>query len=406
MKTIKEEANRCLKCKNPKCSLNCPVHTPIPEVVNKFIEGKIEEAGRILFTNNPLSAITSIVCPHERNCHGHCVLNAKNEPVEFYRIEQYVSHYYLETMKLPNIVKNGKKMAVIGSGPSGLTMSLVLALNGFDVTLFEEEEDIGGVLRYGIPGFRLSKQMLGLYRQLLVNMGVKLRLNTRFGLAIDAQDLFFDGYRAIFLGIGVGRPNKLGLLGETLGNVHYAINYLKTPENYILGKKVVIIGAGNVAIDAARSVIRKNFAEVSILNRFDQDKITADKSELDLAILDGANIINNVQVVRIKEDKVVCVAVNKVEHENGSISYEEDFTKQIEIEADSVIIAIGQGLNAEKNYGKIDISNRGLIKVNEYGETSQINVYAAGDVVTGASTVVQSVEDTLRVAKNIIERYS
>jgi len=404
MNTIKDEANRCLKCKKPRCSENCPVHTPVPEVMNKFLEGKIEEAGQILFENNPLSAITSIVCPHDRNCCGNCVLGIKGAPVEFFRVEQYISRYYIDTMSISNIVKNGKKIAVVGSGPAGLTMSIIMAKKGYDVTIFEENSDIGGVLRYGIPSFRLSKEILDSYKNVLIKLGVKLRLNMKFGEGIDVDNLFFDGYKAVFLGIGVCRPNKLGLLGESLGNVHYAIDYLKSPKQFALGKNVVVVGAGNVAVDAARTAVRKNNARVIMLNRFDEKAITADKSELEFAMLDGVEIRNNIQVVRILENKVICVPVVKIENEDGSISYDEDFTTQIEIDTDSVILAIGQGPGAERTYGSIDLTNRGLIKVDEFGQTSQKNVWAAGDIVTGARTVVESVANTLHVAKNMLDR--
>jgi len=405
MNTITSVAGRCLRCIKPKCSENCPVHTPIPDVVSLFLDGKIDEAGKLLFLNNPLSAITSYVCPHERNCYGHCVLGNKGEPIEFYRIEQYVSGYYLDTMCVPEIRKNGKKMAVVGSGPSGLTMAFCLAGKGYEVTLFEAGDDIGGVLRYGIPGFRLSKDILDSYRKLLDEIGVNLRLNINFGIDLDAEDLFLDGYKAVFLGIGVGKPNRLGLLGETLGHVHYAIDYLKSPKQFLLGKKTVVVGAGNVAVDAARTAIRKGHSKVVMLNRFDEDSISADKFELEMALLDGVTILNNTQVVRIQDDKIVCVPVIKTISDDGTVSYTEDFSSSFELEADSVILAIGQGPGAELTYGPLDLTGRGLIKIDEYGETSRKNVWASGDVVTGASTVVESVSQTLNTAQNMLKRY-
>jgi len=369
-----------------------------------FLEGDIKEAGRILFENNPLSAITSIVCPHQKNCYGHCVLGMKGEGIEFYRVEQYVSNLYLDTITIPEIKKNGKKVAVVGSGPAGLTMSMIMASRGYEVTLFEEQSDIGGVLRYGIPGFRLGKELLGSYKKILIAMGVKLRFNINFGKIIDVEDLFFDGYKAVFLGIGVGRPNKLGLLGETLGHVHYAIDYLKDPRNFIIGKNVVVIGAGNVAIDASRTAIRRHNSNVLMINRADSDGITADKDELELAIMDGVQIRNNLQVVRILEDKVICIPTVKTENEDGSVTFEEDFSEQIEIPCDSVILAIGQGPSSEGTYGSLNLTNRGLIKVDGFGETSQKNVFAAGDIITGASTVVESVADTINTARHMLER--
>jgi len=283
-------------------------------------------------------------------------------------------------------------------------MSIIMASKGYEVTLFEEESDIGGVLRYGIPGFRLKKEILESYRNILIKMGVQLRFNISFGKTIDADDLFFDGYKAVFLGIGLGRPNKLGLLGETLGHVNYAINYLKSPTNFVMGKNVVVVGTGNVAVDAARTAIRRHNSNVTMINRADSDTITADRDELELAIMDGVEIKNNLQVVRILEDKIVCVATIKTENEDGSIRFEEDFSKQIEIPCDSVILAIGQGPYSEASYGLLNLTNRGLINVDDFGETSKKNVFAAGDIVTGASTVVESVANTIKTARYMLER--
>ena len=199
MSSIKQEASRCLKCKKPQCSAHCPVSTDIPKVMELFLNGKIREAGELLFINNPLSAVTSIICPHERNCAGHCVLGKKGEPVQFYRVEEYISRFYLETTDIPEIEKNGIRIAVAGSGPAGITMSLLLLLSGYDVTMFEAQDNIGGVLRYGIPPFRLSRELLDLYKDIMLRMGLHLRPNTRIGSSIMIEDLFPDGYKAVFV---------------------------------------------------------------------------------------------------------------------------------------------------------------------------------------------------------------
>jgi glutamate synthase (NADPH/NADH) small chain len=230
------------------------------------LEGKLREAGEVLFNNNPLSAVTSIVCPHDRNCKGHCILGKKGQPIEFYKVEQYISRFYLETYQPPAIQKNGRKVGVVGAGPAGLTMAIQLALKGYSITLFEAMDSIGGTLRYGIPEFRLPKNLLDYYKKILDSLDVKFRPNTRIGTNISAEDMFMDGYDAVFICTGTTRPNRYGLLGETLGHVHFAIDYLKSPEAYTLGRSVVILGAGNVAIDAARTAIRKQHAEVTILN--------------------------------------------------------------------------------------------------------------------------------------------
>ena len=165
MSELKSEAQRCLKCKIPSCAKGCPVQTPIPQVFNLFLEGKIREAGELLFNNNPLSAVTSIVCPHDRNCKGHCILGKKGQPVEFYKVEKYISGFYLETYQPPAIQKNGKKVAVVGAGPAGITMSIILAQKGYSVTLFDAMDSIGGTLRFGIPEFRLPKSILDQYKE-------------------------------------------------------------------------------------------------------------------------------------------------------------------------------------------------------------------------------------------------
>ena len=397
MSTIKQEAARCLQCKKPMCRLNCPVDTPIPDIVRLFQDGKIEEAGEMLFRNNPLTAITSVICPHERNCTGHCVLGIKSSPVEFYRVEEYVSRFYLETFTIPDIKKNGIKVAVAGAGPAGLTMSMLLLLDGYEVTLFEAQDDIGGVLRYGIPPFRLPRDLLKMYKDILLRLGVHFRPNTSLGSNITVKDLFPDGYKAVFVAAGTGRPNRLGLLGETLGHVHFAIDYLKSPETFSLGKEIVIVGAGNVAIDAARTAIRKEHARVTILNYKGEDDMTANRDELEMAEIDGVQFIHYAQTIRILDNAVRCVRVVKTENEDGSVSFEEDYSDVFDVPADSVILAIGQGPGADLKTGNVQLTQRGLLDVNEWGETSRPGVFAAGDIVTGPRTVVEAVAFTKKV---------
>jgi len=403
MSSLIAEAKRCLQCKVPMCSKNCPIHTPIPAVTKLFLEGDLKQAGEILFRNNPFSAITAIVCPHERNCAGHCVLGIKGSPCEFYQVEQYISRLYLETYEPPVIEKNGIRAAVVGAGPAGITMSLVLALNGFDVTLFDSMSDIGGVLRYGIPDFRLPKDFLSLYKDILIRTGVKFRPNTSVGVHLSMDDLFMDGYKAIYLSTGTGRPNKLGLLGESLGHVHFAVDFLRTPSAYTLGRRVVVVGSGNVAMDVARTVIRKNHSQVSILNFMGPDKVTADKQEEEMALMDGAVFYHNTQIVRIMDDCVRCVEVAEKVQEDGSIYYEEDFTKTFDLPADSVILAIGQGPGSDLRYGNMKFTARGLFEVNEDGETATPGVFAGGDSVTGPRTVVQAVASTMTASRKMIE---
>lgn len=403
MSSIKQEAARCLKCKKAQCSAHCPVSTDVPQVMNLFLNGEIRKAGETLFINNPLSAVTSIICPHERNCCGHCVLGNKGAPVEFFRVEEYISRFYLETMEIPEIKKNGIKVAVAGAGPAGITMSILLLLKGYDVTLFEAQDNVGGVLRYGIPPFRLPREILDDYKDIMLRMGVHFRPNTRIGTNIMIEDLFPDGYKAVFVSTGTGRPNKLGLLGETLGHVHFAVDYLKSPEAFSLGRSVAIVGAGNVAIDAARTAIRQGSSDVKILHFKGPDDMTANHDEVEMAEIDGVEFIHYAQAVRILEDSVRCARVNRIENEDGSVTFDEDYSDTFDVAADSVIIAIGQGPGADIRTTGLKLTQRGLFEVNEFGETDMPGVFAAGDIVSGPKTVVEAVAFTKKVFERMEE---
>ena len=403
MSSIKQEALKCLKCKKAQCSAHCPVSTDVPKVMELFLNGEIKQAGELLFLNNPLSAVTSVICPHERNCTGHCVLGRKGEPVQFYRVEEYISRFYLETTEIPKIEKNGIKIAVAGSGPAGITMSLLLLLKGYDVTMFEAQDNIGGVLRYGIPPFRLSRELLDLYKDIMLRMGLHLRPNTRIGSNILIEDFFPDGYKAVFVSTGTGRPRKLGLIGETLGHVHFAVDYLKTPDAFKLGNRVAIVGAGNVAIDAARTAIRRSHSHVTILHYMGENDMTANSDEIEMAQIDGVEFIHYAQTIRILENSVRCVQVNRIENEDGSVSFEEDYSHVFDVPADSVIIAIGQGPGADMKAAGVKLTQRGLLEVNEWGETDTPGVFAAGDIVSGPRTVVEAVAFTKKVFRRMEE---
>jgi len=403
---LKEISSRCLKCKVPQCRKNCPVSTPVPDVMRLFEEEKEREAAEMLFANNPLSAITSIVCPHERNCYGHCVLGKKSDPVEFFKIEQYLSAKYLDEYEPPAVEKKNIRVAVVGSGPAGITMSILLSLKGFRVTLMEARDKIGGVLRYGIPDFRLPRTIVDKYETILLKLGVRFKPNTFIGSSITLDDMFIDGYKAVFIAVGTAKPNKLGLLGETLGNVYYAIDYLKSPEAYRLGKNIVIVGAGNVALDAARIAVRRiePGGAVTVINSLPEEAMTGNKREIAEAVDEGIRFIHLQQTLKLEENIVKCVAVTAEQTENGTI-YEEDFTRITEIPADSIIVAIGQGpqgaVMADSNVSK---TQRGLVDADANGHTSSKGVFAAGDIVTGPKTVVEAVAFARKVADEI-EKY-
>ncbi len=407
MADIIQEAKRCLKCKKPRCSEGCPVHTPIPEIMNLFLDGKMYEAGEKLFNNNPLTAVCSLICPHESNCYGHCVLNAKSAPIKFYEIENYISTFYLEKLKDEVIEKKPYHVGIIGAGPAGITLAIILAKRGFNVTVIDSKDQIGGVLRYGIPDFRLPKTILDKLLEKMVSLGIKFRPNTMIGPTITIEDMFTDGYDAVFIGIGVWKPNRLRIPGETLGNVHFAIDYLKNPESYKhLGNNVLVIGAGNVAMDTARTIIRLNHANVKCIFNRGPELVTCNRIELEYAVIDGVEMVYNANTLKIEEDGIVVEPVIKIENEDGTVEYKNDTKNKYKIPCTAVIIAIGQGPQAGNisKSEKIETSERGLIKTNASGITSTPGVFAGGDIVSGAKTVVEAVAFT-KVVANEIEEY-
>ncbi len=406
MADVIEEAKRCLKCKKPLCKEGCPVRTPINEIMQMFLDGKMDEAGEILFNNNPLSAICALICPHEKNCTGHCVLNRKGNPIKFYEVENYISTFYLEKARLQKAEPNGFNIGIIGAGPAGITIAIILAEKGFDITIIDSKDKIGGVLRYGIPEFRLPKDLLDKLLNRMYDLNIKFRPNTLIGPSITIDDMFRDGYDAIFIGTGVWKPNRLKIPGETLGNVHFAIDYLKNPDSYQnLGDNILIIGAGNVAMDVARTILRKTHAKVSCIFFRGREEVTATDEELNLSILDGLIMRYYLNTVKIEKDGIIVEPVVKQTAENGDVTYINASENAYKIPATSIIIAIGQGpqSNIVSSSKDIDTNKRGLIQTTTNGETTREGVFAGGDVVYGAKTVVEAVAVSKMVAKEIEE---
>jgi glutamate synthase (NADPH/NADH) small chain len=391
---VVNEARRCLKCKKPACKAGCPIETAIPEMIDLFLDGHLDQAGKMLFDNNPLSIVCSLVCDHERQCEGNCILNKKGMPVHISSIEHYISDAFIERYKAEKAPGNGLKVAIIGSGPAGITIAVSLAQRGYDVTMFDSRERIGGVLQYGIPDFRLPKTILDRYRRLLNALGVRIRPNTTIGGALSVDDLFRDGYKSVFIGTGVWRPNSLRIKGESLGNVHFAIDYLTNPDSYDLGDEVAIIGAGNSAIDAARTAIRKGCRHVTIYGR--SKRTAASQREIEYARIDGVEFQYGKIPVELTDDGPIMKSVEF--DENGQMTEIPDSTRLYP--ADSVIIAISQGPKDKivSSTTGIEVNNRGLVVTNECGSTSRAGVFASGDVVKGAKTVVEAVKYSKMVA--------
>ena len=393
MQHIINSAQTCLDCKKPKCQTGCPVGTPIAEMIRLFLSGDIKEAGQKVFDNNPLSIICSLVCPHEKHCEGHCILNKKSIPVNVGGIENYISTYYMNYREFERPEPNGRNIAIIGSGPAGISLAMMMALKGYNMTMYEANDKIGGVLRYGIPDFRLDRTILDTIEEKLKKIGVKIRKNIMIGKNITLDDMFRDDFDAVFIGTGVWRPKKLGIKGESLGNVHFAIDYLKTPKAYDLGKKVVVVGAGNVAMDVARTAIRNGAHEVSIMYRKGEEDMPAERIEIEHAKIDGVKFNLFKSPLEFTE--------NGIKYENTN---EDDKSLAFE-QTDSILIAISQTARdlIVKNNTGLSLGENGLLESDENGVTARKGVFASGDVVTGARTVVEAVAFSKRVAKSIEE---
>ncbi|VFQ43156.1 NAD(P)-dependent oxidoreductase [Desulfoluna butyratoxydans] len=388
-----EEANQCLVCKKPRCTTGCPVSTPIRDMIELFRKGEMMEAGRLLFENNPLSVICSLICPHEKFCEGHCVLSAKKKPVAISTIEQYISSYFLTRHDMAPRESREERVAVIGSGPAGLTVAILMALKGYRVTIFESAERTGGILRYGIPEYRLPKKVLDSLDELLERLSVKVRPNTLIGPVITIDDLKRDGYQSIFIGTGVWKPRPLRIQGESLGHVHYAINYLKNPDVYRLGRRVAIIGAGNVAMDVARTALRKGAQEVTVVYRRSEAEMPATPFEYDYAKVEGVEFAFQTNPVAITDEGLVVESTVRSEDAEGNATYTPDPATRTLFPADAVMIAASQTpqANIVATATGIEVAKGGLVITDDCGRTTMEGVFASGDVVTGAKTVVEAV---------------
>ena len=392
-----EEAERCLQCKKPLCRTGCPINTNIPQMIKDIRENNVKKAGKMLFENNPLSVVCSLVCDHQKQCEGHCVLSRKGEGIHISSIENYISDACLDQMELDMAEDNGKMVAVIGAGPAGITIAIEMKKRGYDVTIFDARDKIGGVLQYGIPEFRLPKSILYRYRKKLDRIGIHIRPNTTIGGALVIDDLFRDGYKAIFIGTGVWRPKKLSIPGETLGNVHFAIDFLANPGAYTLGRDIAIIGVGNTAMDVARTIMRSGEHKVTLFARRNVSEAAVE--EIEYAKLEGAEFSWCMRPVRIEKDGPVFRRT--ILDGDGNIVGEEE--EEIKVKADNTIIAVSQGPKSKlvDTTEGLKPSAKGLLLTDENGETTRHGIFAAGDVVLGARTVVEAVSYAKKVAQSM-----
>jgi len=429
-----DEANRCLNCKNMPCVDGCPVKIHIPEFITKIKEGDFEEAYQIITKSSSLPAVCGRVCPQESQCESKCVRGIKGESVGIGRLERFVAdwHNTFCTEEPTKPESNGHRVAVVGSGPSGLTCAGDLAKKGYDVTVFEALHTAGGVLVYGIPEFRLPKKIVAKEVETLEKLGVKIETNVVIGKTLTIDELFESGYEAVFVGSGAGLPNFMGIPGEALCGVYSANefltrsnlmkSYLDTPETPIMkGGKVAVVGGGNVAMDAARTALRLGAEKVYIVYRRSMEELPARREEVEHAIEEGIEFMllcnpteifgyNNPDDARDPKNGFVtgmkCIRMELGEpDEKGRRRPVEVPDSEFTIDVDTVIMSIGTSPNPliKSTTEGLEVNRWGGIVVNEDGLTSRNAVYAGGDAVTGAATVISAMGAGKTAAKAIDE---
>ena len=422
-----EEANRCLTCKNAKCVQGCPVNINIPGFIKEVKEGNFAEAYKVIGQSSSLPAVCGRVCPQETQCEGKCIRGIKGEAVSIGKLERFVAVWAKENGIKPDAPaeKNGHKVAVIGSGPSGLTCAGDLAKLGYDVTIFEALHQAGGVLVYGIPEFRLPKdKVVKAEVENVKSLGVKIETNVIIGKSTTIDELLEnEGFEAVFIGSGAGLPMFMGIPGEVSNGVFSANEYL-TRSNLmkafredhdtpiVTGKKVVVVGGGNVAMDAARTALRLG-AEVHIVYRRSEEELPARKEEVHHAKEEGIIfdlLTNPIEIVADEKGWVKAVKCVRMELGEPDASGRRRPVvvegSEFEMEADTVIMSLGTSPNpliSSTTIG-LDINKRKcIIADEETGATSKEGVYAGGDAVTGAATVILAMGAGKAAAKGIDE---
>ncbi|MBE7024023.1 MAG: NADPH-dependent glutamate synthase [Ruminococcaceae bacterium] len=409
--TAIDEAKRCLNCKNMPCVSGCPVKIHIPEFVERVAEGDFKGAYDVIYRSSSLPAVCGRVCPQEKQCESKCVRGIKGEPVGIGRLERFVADWYMKNGKAATseIEKNGKKVAVVGSGPSGLTCAGDLAKKGYDVTVFEALHIPGGVLVYGIPEFRLPKDIVRHEIENLKALGVEIVTNAVIGKTETVDELLEDGFEAVFIGSGAGLPRFMNIPGENLNGVYSANEFLtrtnlmkaykdNSATPIIRAKRVAVVGGGNVAMDAARCAMRLGAEQVYIVYRRSMDELPARREEVEHAEEEGIvfkTLNNPVEILGDENNFVKGIRCIKMElgepDQSGRRSPIEIPGSEYELDVDAVIMSIGTSPNPliRNTTEGLETDRRGcIITKNDGGLTTKTGVYAGGDAVTGAATVI------------------
>ncbi len=422
-KEAQKEASRCLQCKNPRCVTGCPVGIMIPEFIKYIKENDLKKAYEVISMSSSLPSICGRVCPQEKQCEKMCIKGLKGDAISIGSLERYVADYAMEhnLNTLKNVSKNGKRVAIIGSGPSGLSCAGELIKNGFEVTIYEVLHKAGGVLMYGIPEFRLPKLIVEKEVQKLIKAGVLIKCDVPIGNALSLDDLEKE-YDAVFIGTGAGLPKFMGIKGEDANEV-FSANEILTRVNLMgaynkncktpikKGHIAYVIGGGNVAMDAVRSLKRLGM-ETHLMYRRSMEELPARKMEVCHAQEEGIifDLLKNPKEILVDSDnhvvgmKVVDMKLTD-EDSSGRRSVEEIKGSEHDIKCDMVVMALGTSPNHEAlKKSKIKLDDHGLIIVDEL-KTNLSNVYAGGDIVTGAATVILAMEAGKKAAHKIIEQY-
>lgn len=420
------EATRCLQCKKPKCREGCPVEVLIPDFIKAVAEKDFALAAAKLKEKNTLPAVCGRVCPQESQCEAKCIVGVKSEPVAIGRLERFVADWEMaQGMKVPEVeAKKDQRVAVIGAGPAGLTCAADLAKMGYDVTVFEALHVAGGVLMYGIPEFRLPKAVVQAEIDNLRKLGVDLQVNVVIGKSTNVHELMENGYDAVFLGTGAGLPNFMGIPGENLCGVFSANEFLtrtnlmkgfRFPEYNTpvkAGRKVAVLGAGNVAMDAARTALRLGAEESYIVYRRSEKEMPARAEEVEHAHEEGVQfklLTNPVEIIGDENGWVKAMKCLRYElgepDASGRRSPVAIPGSEFIMDVDTVVVAIGQGPNplATKSTPGMDLNRKGNIVADEDGRTSIPGVFAGGDIVTGAATVILAMGAGKKSARAIDE---
>lgn len=403
------EAKRCLHCKVPSCQKGCPISNNIPDWIGALAKGNFGDAMRIINGRSNLPAVCGRVCAHEKQCEGNCVLGKRGQHINIGKLEKFIADFDSRTGMIPEAIpqKTRGRVAVIGSGPAGLTIAGDLARQGFSIEIFEMESEPGGVLMFGIPEYRLPKEIVHKEIKKIENLGVIFHLNTTVGEKFTIDDLFVLGFDAIFMGTGTGIPKRLNIPGSNHPGVRQAIRFLRRVSLYesgnisrdevIIGNRdrVFVIGCGNTAIDAARSAIRLGSEEVTVVYHRSKDNMKALNSEYEDAVREGVKFLWNTSIISIEPADDLTLKSITIATENE---------KRV-LPADHVVMAVGSvpASRIVSTTTGIDVDEKGyvLTRENPYGMTSRAGVFAGGDVTNRPATVVHAMRDAKNVADGI-----